>query len=191
MVLNVLHLTFTVLSVSLPLRSSAIAMLMVLRAIDSHGRQSWRCELHRLLHRTVSRLPVAVQQARNDVFVSSLTDESGCSNSITAILVARFMLDLQKAKQKSQHHGDSDIISMARFDRALGSIGSTLAASDVWRQGPGPTSDFAYAEGRPDDLLFMKFEPDVFGKGVVTSMILEAESTPSLEKGRVSESETV
>ena len=101
------------------------------------------------------------------------------------------MLDLQKAKQKSQHRGDlSDTVSAAGFDRALGSIGSTLAASDVWRQGPGPTSNLDYAGGRPED-LFMKFEPDVFGKGVVTSMILEAESTPSLEKGRVSESETV
>ena len=101
------------------------------------------------------------------------------------------MLDLQKAKQKSQHRGDlSDTVSAAGFDRALGSIGSTLAASDVWRQGPGPTLDLNYAGGRPED-LFTEFEPDVFGKGVVTSMILEAESTPSLEKGRVSESETV
>ena len=122
-------------------------------------------------------------------------DTSNVSDSITAILVSRFMFDLQKAKQRTQHRSDFSDAAVSGFDRALGSIGSTLATSDVWRSGPTPATvdlNRQYsAGGWPDEGngdLFMKFEPDVFGKGAVTSGILEADSTPSLRGGRSSDS---
>ena len=98
---------------------------------------------------------------------------SECLDRITAILVARFMFDLQKAKQKSQHRGDdpSDTLGTG-FDRALGSIGSTLSPSDVWRPGQEPALYHCRKEGEPEDLMArLKFESDVSGKGAVTSVI--------------------
>ncbi|PIL33869.1 hypothetical protein GSI_03575 [Ganoderma sinense ZZ0214-1] len=139
-----------------------------------------------ILHLTFTLLSIAT-----DGGFDSTSYVISFSEPITAILVSRFMFDLQKAKQKSQHRSDAAIGT--GFDRALGSIGSTLSPSDVWRAGPGPAaSDFhrEYAEGRPDledEDVFMKFEPDVFGKGAVTSVILEVDSTPSLRGRRVSE----
>ena len=98
------------------------------------------------------------------------------------------MFDLQKAKQKSQHRGDdpSDTLGGTGFDRALGSIGSTLSTSDVWRPGPEPAPYHCRKEGEPEDTMTrLKFEPDVFGKGAVTSVILEPSPQRNKDPGFV------
>ncbi len=117
-------------------------------------------------------------------FITTPTDEpSEWFDSITAILVARFMFDLQKAKHKSQHRRDFSDGTLAGtgFGRALGSIGSTLSTSDVWRLGPSsePTSDHCDHAERSSGDLVLKFDSDVFGKCAVTSVILERE--PALQ----------
>ncbi|KAM5535124.1 hypothetical protein V8D89_011210 [Ganoderma adspersum] len=135
-----------------------------------------------VLHLTFTVLSIATQGGGGDEtsYIISFTEP------ITAILVSRFMFDLQKAKQKSQRRGDVSDTLATGLDRALGSIGSTLSTSDVWRPGPGFAAGRGYVERGPES-LFTKFEPDVFGKGVATSVILEVESTPSLRRSRVPE----
>ena len=57
------------------------------------------------------------------------------NDSITAILVSRFMFDLQKVKQRTQHRTESlgdTTVSAPEYTRVLGSIGSVLETTDVW-----------------------------------------------------------
>ncbi|KAI1783746.1 hypothetical protein LXA43DRAFT_1045275 [Ganoderma leucocontextum] len=125
------------------------------------------------LHLTFTLLSIATHSSETSYIISF-------TEPITAILVSRFMFDLQKAKQRTQHRDEfSDTLGVAPpdgFSRALGSIGSTLSTSDVWRPGPGPASESYHgvAEGRSGNLV-VELEPDVFGKGPVRSVILEPE----------------
>ena len=60
------------------------------------------------------------------------------SHRITAILISRFILDLQRVKQgigSPSSIGSFDSIAFNRLDNALGSVGATLQAGDIWGDG--------------------------------------------------------
>ena len=61
------------------------------------------------------------------------------SSRLTSVLISRFMLDLQRAKQRIME-GTSSIgslrsLSFNRFDNMIGSIGCSLQPGDVWSDG--------------------------------------------------------
>lgn len=85
------------------------------------------------------------------------------------------MFDLQKAKQRTQHRTDpfgDAMISAPGFNRVLGSIGSVLDASDVWRVGSNLELD-------TPEVAVTEYGVDVFGKHEVVVMLAPAVSRSS------------
>ncbi|KAI0715120.1 hypothetical protein C8Q76DRAFT_448323 [Earliella scabrosa] len=71
--------------------------------------------------------------------------------SVTAILISRFLIDLQRANIDMQHGSETDIISCETlaFNRAIGSLGSHLPA-------PGESASdqiLMFEEAEADDVI--------------------------------------
>ena len=100
------------------------------------------------------------------------------NDSITAILVSRFMFDLQKVKQLTQHRTESlggTTISAPEFNRVLGSIGSILGTTDVWRVGSDLEQGASEGEAATTEVAV----DDVFRKGGVVIALAPAASRDS------------
>ena len=81
---------------------------------------------------------------------------------LTSILVSRFMLDLQRVKQRMEGPssvGDLRSLSFNRFDAALGSVGAALEPGDIW--GDGAPED----EDAEEDQLVSAEEGDYHASG--------------------------
>ncbi|TBU26484.1 hypothetical protein BD311DRAFT_667451 [Dichomitus squalens] len=121
-----------------------------------------------ILHLTFTVLSIAVNIQQTSYIVSF-------TEPITAILVSRFMFDLQKVKQRTQHHSDpfgDATVSAPGFNRVLGSIGSVLDSSDVWRVCSNLGSD-------TPEVAVTEYGVDVFGKHEVVVMLAPTVSRSS------------
>ncbi|KAI0707182.1 hypothetical protein C8Q76DRAFT_860360 [Earliella scabrosa] len=68
---------------------------------------------------------------------------------MNAILISRFLLNLQEANNAFYHHSSSSTIDNIRFNRVLGSLGSSLQPTTIGDEILELTS-FPPTEGRPD-----------------------------------------
>lgn len=141
LILNCLHLTLTLLAVSMSPSAEARPCMLTLGPHTVQPSLPGR-KLPAVLHRAVRDRPPPTH-IHSHIRTRALTTELLVICRITAILVSRFLLDLQYANHKSvgiacsessTHHdsgrGEGSGSVSLTFERFVGSMGTSIAPGD-------------------------------------------------------------